>query len=192
MSHRRSDASYLNRAREFVWPRMGWRRTGRYMVHRVGRMPGSPYGIAAGLACGAAVSFTPFIGFHFLLAALLAWLLGASVFASAVGTVVGNPWTFPAIWIATYRLGRNLLGMEGSAARAEWLTMQVLADSPGQLLLPMAVGGLILGTIAWFATFLLTHRLVAGYQAARARRCRSKAAGTGVAGNGSSGAGQKV
>lgn len=152
---------------------MGWRRTGRYMVHKVGRMPGSPYGIAAGLACGAAVSFTPFIGFHFLLAALLAWLLGASVFASAVGTVVGNPWTFPGIWIATYRLGRTLLGLEGAAVRAEGLTMQVLIDSPGQFLFPMAVGGMVLGVVAWFATFLLTHRLIAGYQAARLRRRRA-------------------
>jgi uncharacterized protein (DUF2062 family) len=152
---------------------MGWRRTGRYMVHKVGRMPGSPYSIAAGLACGAAVSFTPFIGFHFLLAALLAWLLGAGILASAVGTVVGNPWTFPAIWIATYRLGRMLLGMEGHAAMAEGLTMQVLIDSPGRLLLPMTVGGMVLGVVAWFVTFLLMRRLIAGYHAARLRRCRA-------------------
>jgi uncharacterized protein (DUF2062 family) len=70
-----------------------------------------PRGIALGFAARAFVSFTPFIGVHFILAGLLAFALRASILASAIGTVVGNPVSFPFIWLAAYNLG-------GSTARA--------------------------------------------------------------------------
>jgi hypothetical protein len=35
---------------------------------------------------------------HFVLSALLAYIARANIIASAIGTVVGNPWTFPFIW----------------------------------------------------------------------------------------------
>ncbi len=47
-------------------------------------MPGSPYSIAVGVACGVAVSFTPLIGLHFLIAVILAWLLGGTVVIEVV------------------------------------------------------------------------------------------------------------
>ena len=72
-------------ARELIWPRAGWRRTLIYLRHRIQRLPGTPYVIAGGLACGVAVSFTPFIGLHFILAAVLAWVLRTSIIASAIG-----------------------------------------------------------------------------------------------------------
>ena len=77
----------------------------QYLTHRVVRIPGSSYSIACGLAFGAAVSFTPFIGLHFLISMGLAWVFRANVIAAAIGTVVGNPWTFPFIWLATYQTG---------------------------------------------------------------------------------------
>ena len=36
--------------------------------------------------------------FHILLAMLLALLIRGNLIASGIGTVVGNPWTFPLIW----------------------------------------------------------------------------------------------
>ena len=56
----------------FLWPTMSLRRIGSYYKRRVARLPGTPHSIAAGFASGAAVSFTPFMGFHFVLGALLA------------------------------------------------------------------------------------------------------------------------
>ena len=55
------------------------------MTHRIKRLPGTPQSIAAGVACGVAASFTPFIGLHFVLAALFAWLVGG------VGYISGLP-----------------------------------------------------------------------------------------------------
>ena len=74
----------------------------------------SPYSIAAGCACGVAISFTPFVGFHLALATITAFIIRGNIFASWVGTVAGNPWTFAFIWPATLYTGRKLLGLEHS------------------------------------------------------------------------------
>ena len=50
------------------------------------RLPGTPYDIAAGFACGAAISFTPFIGFHVVLGMVIARLIKANMVAALIGT----------------------------------------------------------------------------------------------------------
>ena len=89
-------------------------RTKKYINLSMKRMKGSPRDLAAGLATGLAISFTPFIGLHTLLAILLAWIIGASMAAAIIGTLFGNPWTFPFIWYLTYELGQFLYQGLGS------------------------------------------------------------------------------
>ena len=66
---RRDKPPLLSRLREAVLPRRGWRRGIEYLGHRVRRLPDTPHRIALGFACGVFVSFTPFFGLHFVLAA---------------------------------------------------------------------------------------------------------------------------
>lgn len=190
---RRHKRSMGATARELVWPSAGWRRTLIYLRHRIQRMPGTPYAIAGGLAWGAAVSFTPFMGLHFVLAALLAWMTRTSIIASALGTVVGNPWTFPFIWAAVYQLGSWILGspgsLDGNANEIE-LTADLIFGLFGdifafkfdaletlwhQILAPMTLGGFILGAVAWGITFVLFYILVNDYQRLRRRRIQARA-----------------
>ena len=110
MFKRRKPRPALQRLFDAVWPKGGWRRSGTYVAHRLRRLPGTPYRIAAGFASGAAISFTPFIGLHFILAVVLALVLRGNLIAAAIGTVVGNPWTFPIIWLWIYSLGTWLIG----------------------------------------------------------------------------------
>lgn len=156
-----------------------------YGMHRLGRLQASSYCLAAGFACGAAVSFLPFVGFHFMLAALLALSMRASVLASALGTVVGNPWTFPFIWISTYRLGR-WMGFGGElgaperidfghtlarAADAIWhLDIPHLAYAVWPVVKPMTAGGALLGAAAWLTSYLLLRPVLTAYKEARNRR----------------------
>ena len=81
MFKRRAKLSLWSVARNFLWPRIGWNRSTKYVIHRVSRLRGTPYALAAGFACGAAISFTPFVGLHFLLSAALAWLIRANIIA---------------------------------------------------------------------------------------------------------------
>ena len=175
MLGRRNRRSIGHRMRELVWPRIGWRRASSYFSHRVRRLPGSPYSIAAGFACGAAISFTPFLGFHFVIAALASWLIGASILASAIGTAVGNPWTFPLIWLASYRIGAFFIGGNLSQDLPDGLTMTTIFDNPGAVLLPMLIGGLLLAVVAWVLSFWLVRRAVARYQRMRATRLGRRA-----------------
>jgi len=109
MFDRRTRRPAVAKLREIIWPCMGWPRALVYYWHRLQRIPGSPESVAAGFACGAAASMMPLMGLHFILSALFAWALRGSIIASAFGTVVGNPWTFPFIWIGTYEIGTFVL-----------------------------------------------------------------------------------
>lgn len=170
MFRRRNKPGWAARLREFLWPRRGWRRAWTYVFHRVRRLPGSPYSIAAGFACGAAMSFTPYIGFHFVGAALLAWIIGGNLMASAIGTAVGNPWTFPFIWAGIFRLGVWMLGWDMSHILPEDLTLSYIFERPGAILLPMSVGAIPTVVVVWCAFYWPVRQLVADYQRLRRRR----------------------
>lgn len=173
---RRIPKSIPLQMREWIWPRAGWRRTFTYIWHRLRRLPGGTSSIAAGFAFGAAVSFMPINGLHFLVAALLAWLTRTSVLASAIGTFIGNPWTFPPIWLGTYHLGRLMVGHEGTPEHvnfravfaALWhgiadLDMSHLVENVWPVWWPMMVGSLPVAVVAWFAFYWLLKQGMIGY-----------------------------
>ena len=172
---RREKLSRWARVRRFVWPRMGWGRIFRYWAFKLKRLQGSPYAIACGFACGAAVSFTPLIGFHFILAAVLAWALRGNIIASAIGTAVGNPWTFPFIWAGIIWLGTWILGYERGQELPAELTIGTIFERPETVLLPMLVGGLPAAVVVWIVFYLPIYRVVGNYQHHRqARRLRRR------------------
>ncbi len=174
MLGRRHPLPIYRRVRELVWPSAGWHRASLYIAHRLRRLPGTPYRIAAGFACGAAISFTPFIGFHFVGAALLSLLLRGSLLASAIGTVVGNPWTFPFIWTWIYALGQWMLGGEVVSELPAVLSLTYIFERPLDVLWPMTVGGVPTSVAAWFAFFWPVRGAVAEYQHARRLLVRRK------------------
>ena len=61
--------------------------------------------IAKGFATGVAISFTPFVGAHTLLALALAQFTRQNKTAALLGTLLGNPWTFPLIWYLDWQAG---------------------------------------------------------------------------------------
>jgi uncharacterized protein (DUF2062 family) len=144
------------------------------MAHRVRRLPGTPYRIAAGVASGAAVSFTPFIGLHFVAAALLSLLLRGNVVASAIGTAVGNPWTFPFIWTWIYTLGQWLMGADAASDFPATLDLDYIFERPLDVLWPMTLGALPTAVVVWIAIFWPVRGAIAEYQHVRHRRIRRK------------------
>ena len=173
MFQRRKKLRPHHRLLDFMWPRMGFRRSLSYISHRVGRLPGTPHAIAAGFAFGAAVSFTPFVGLHFVLAALLAWVTRTHIIASAIGTAVGNPWTFPVIWAWIYTAGTWLLGINGRGFEHRKFSLTYLWDHPWDVLLPMVVGAIPSSIAVWFLIYFPIRFLIRAYQLRRrARRLR--------------------
>ena len=174
MFRRRHSQSFMSRIRSVVWPERGFRRLFAYLLQRVARMSGSPLSIAIGVASGVSVSFTPFIGFHFLLGAFLAYLLRGNIIASTVGTIVGNPWTFPFIISVDFTIGSwgaVQLGM--APPNTNMSISEILADPMSNLmplLIPIMLGGLIMGVVAWFASFGMAYWALIWWREHRTRR----------------------
>jgi uncharacterized protein (DUF2062 family) len=173
---RRNKLPWWKQALGWLWPRSGWRRALNYVWHRLARLPGTPHSIAAGLAAGAAVSFTPFIGLHFLMGFGLAWLIRGNLIASAFGTAVGNPWTFPFIFALTSQLGSLILGDHVPATFPAW-NWEALFNDPVTyvaaflpVVFPLIVGGLPVSIIVGLLFYFSFKGLLTGYHASRQSR----------------------
>ena len=118
--------------------------------------------LAIGFACGSMVSFSPFIGFHFLLAVIFAYILRGNIVASLIGTFVGNPFTFPFIWIFIYKVG-NIFFKNDQNFSLE-LTFQSLFDQGYDILIPMMIGSLIVSIPIWFISYFTVKFLMTTFK----------------------------
>ncbi len=167
---RKQPEQFWQKLRVALWPRRNWWRSAQYISKRVLRLSASPHVVAIGFAAGVFASFTPFIGFHFVICFAIAYIMGGNMIAAALGTWVGNPITFPFIWFYTYKFGNVLLhGHEGSLSMREvsghllHLSFSNLVD----LLKPMTLGGFMLGVPVAILFYFIVRRLVFVYQRSR-------------------------
>lgn len=179
---RRDPLSFFDRLKKAVWPTRSWRRSSSYYFKRVLRLSATPHAIAAGFAAGVFASFTPFIGFHFIISFAVAFLIGGNILAAAFGTAVGNPLTFPAIWITSYNIGSIVLGAEPGRLSPHdiffSLTHQPL-DSVFPLVGTMLIGGIPLGLVFGVTAYTAIWWAVFSYQRGRRRRLEEgRSAGT--------------
>lgn len=174
MFKRRTPHTPLRLIREMFWPSMGWIRALRYVRLRIIRLSDSTHKIAAGLAIGAAISFSPLIGTHFIQAGAIAYFIRANVLSSLIGTFVGNPWTFPFIWWGSIKFGAFLFGVMGLAAgtaipehmgfSAFW---EIVTSHPLQIFMPWLLGGYLLAVIVWPIAYYSFFQMVKGAKLAR-------------------------
>lgn len=109
---RRDKRSYVQIARDFVYPKGGFRRAVQYVLHRMRRLPDQPHRIARGVFAGTFVNFPPLYGVQMLSAAGLAWLLRGNILAALLATFLSNPLTTPFIAMGSIKLGHWMLGMD--------------------------------------------------------------------------------
>lgn len=180
---RRDNTPLWEKLRVFMWPRRSWARSVNYVMLRVNRLSGSAHTIALGCAAGIFVSFTPFMGFHFIIAALIAFVIGGNLLASALGTFFGNPLTFPFIWASAYKFGHWILGHEIKPFRVADLLetfshglMHAIDNAFDAYILPMFLGGAPLGFVTAFFGYFIIRHIVEKYQKARAARLAKRAA----------------
>jgi hypothetical protein len=169
---RRRAETLVERLRVSLWPRRSWSRSTRYIAYRLQRLNASPHAVALGFGAGVFVSFTPFLGCHLILAALIAWIIGGSILGSALGTFAGNPLTYPLIWYATYKLGNWMLGGDPTIEEID-ISKGIFRESFEHLLpllKPMTLGSLPLGLIAAALSYYPVRQAVEAYQHRRRTR----------------------
>ena len=79
---RRDPRGWWQAAREYVYPRGGFRRAIKYVLHRMRRLPDPPHRIARGVFIGTFVNFPPLYGLQLLTAAALSWLTRGNILAA--------------------------------------------------------------------------------------------------------------
>ena len=174
MFRRREKQSWARHLREFFWPSAGFRRSTRYLVHRIGRLPGTPTSIAVGFACGAAVAFTPFVGFHLAIALMLAWLLRGNPWAAGIGTLLANPWSVPVILYGIYHIGAWMLRESNQHHLPREVGSLYIMRHPLEVLLPMTLGSIPIVIAVWLISFFAARQLVTGYHRRRQERTEDR------------------
>lgn len=189
---RRQKLSRWERFKLMLWPQRSFSRSIQYFSKRVLRLTATPHAVAAGVAAGVFASFTPLIGFHFILAFAIAYVIAGNMVAAGIGTAIGNPLTFPFIWTATYKIGHKMLdgpqGLHGREIDLERLFRQLeVSQLWDPVLKPMLVGAIPIGLPTALVFYALTYWSVRAFQKRRRRLLAKRSAGrpdvAGTAGN---------
>ena len=195
---RRDPKSWPRAFLEFLWPRGGWTRAFHYVKHRMRRLPDSPERIARGIFAGVFAAFTPFYGFHFFIAAGLAFIMRGNIIASLMATFFGNPLTYVPIGVASLQTGYWLLGgrmdegvhrsfggkfLDAGAdlkdnflaiftdATADWHRLSVFYD---EIFFPYMVGGILPGIFFGALCYYLSVPVIRVYQKRRKGMIKAK------------------
>ena len=177
-------------------------RTRKLISVSLKRLKGSPYDLAIGLSSGIAISFTPFIGLHALIALSLAWILRGSMAAALIGTLFGNPWTFPFLWYISFELGQFFYENLNLISSLEKINFFVLMQEVTILVLllknifistnmseiknnlaslklipVMTVGSIPLVFISWFVSYFILVEVFKSYNKRVSKRRKKNASG---------------
>ncbi|MDX2032379.1 MAG: DUF2062 domain-containing protein [Blastocatellia bacterium] len=129
-----------------------------------------PERTARAFAIGAFIGFTPLLGLHTILAALVAVGLRLNKTAVLAGSLLNNPWTIAPIIGASWAIGSLLVGSPEVALPQVGLTALVSAEfwralaAQWRQLLPFAVGGTILSFVAAAVSYPLMLSILRAYR----------------------------
>tara|TARA_B100000900_G_C20433061_1_gene655807 strand:- start:57 stop:506 length:450 start_codon:yes stop_codon:yes gene_type:complete len=135
----------------------------RLFKMKIYRIRDFPESVAIGLAWGASISFTPLLGFHLIICYLGTFSMRGNLIAATVGSVIGNPWTFPFFFYLAYKLG--LLFFFDPLEYYEF-KISFLINNFNELFFPTLIGSLPIAITVWIITyktskFFLEKRLYA-------------------------------
>ena len=118
--------------------------------YKITKIKDFPESVSVGMAWGAAVSFTPLLGFHLIICYLGTWLMRGNLIAATVGTIIGNPWTFPFIFYLDYKIGTTIF--LNSVDYYEF-KISFFVENFEALFYPTLLGSIPIALFVWFVTY---------------------------------------
>jgi uncharacterized protein (DUF2062 family) len=184
--------------REQIYPRGGFKRATRYVVHRMRRLPDQPHRVARGVFAGSFIGFLPLPGLQFLAAWGAARLIRGNVLAALLGTFNTNPLTTPFFAVLALSLGHWMLGIEAplnaeyigkafaNAGSDLWFNIlsvfgpekakwDGLIQFWNEIYMPWLIGALGPAILISAVAYYVTIPLVEAYQKARAATAAERA-----------------
>ncbi|WP_028580630.1 DUF2062 domain-containing protein [Desulfogranum japonicum] len=154
------------------------------------KLRGSIRAIAGGFALGTFLAFTPTIGVQVVLAFFLATLFGLNRPAAVIPVWITNPVTLAPIFTFNYWVGclflqgppvsevsQKLLTIARELARLDIFAIReqviIFVQLGGEIIIPLLVGSLVVGSLAGLGSYLVVYRLLTFLHL---RRMRKKAA----------------
>ncbi len=132
----------------------------KFYVDKLLEMRDRPDETAKGLALGVFIGFLPINGFQVLIAVTIAAITRVSKVAAAIGTHVTNPWTTIPILILDYYVGCLILGRDLRFPHVNFSSFSSILESGKEIIVPMFVGGILLGTIFSVLSYFGVKRLL--------------------------------
>jgi len=138
------------------------------------------------------------MGFHFLTAFLVAYIVAGNLLAAALGTFFGNPISFPFIWASTYTTGNfilnrtthpeakhpgdtlNSLEMGNFWEGGITALFDQLVGIWHPIIKPMLVGSIPVGVSVSVVVYLITRWLAVKFKDRRQKQIRAKASALSV------------
>lgn len=156
----------------------------RQMYRKFLQLDDTPHSIALGAALGMFITFTPTVGIQVLIVLILSMVVRFNRFAAIVIIYLSNPVTIIPIYYADYVIGLFVQGESGLSLEefgllwdqsvitagevGFWGATQVLFKSLGtDVIIPMFIGGGVLGGFVGVVTYPLTLSWVQRYREGR-------------------------
>ena len=160
--------------------KLSFRQTYRKLL----QLDDTPHSIALGAALGMFITFTPTVGIQVLIVLILSMVVRFNRFAAIVLIYLSNPVTIIPIYYADYVIGLFVQGESGLSLEefgllwdqsvitagevGFWGATQVLFKSLGtDVIIPMFIGGGVLGGFVGVVTYPLTLSWVQRYREGR-------------------------
>ncbi len=195
---RRQPLSWVAWLREQVYPRGGFKRAIRYVMHRMRRVPDDPHRVARGVFAGSLIGFLPLPGLQFVAAWLAARLARGNLLAALLATFNTNPVTTPFFAVLAMTLGHWIMGIEApltaeyigrafaNAGEDLWFNFlamfgpreahwEGLTQFWHEIYVPYFIGALGPGFVLSVISYYVTIPLVTAYQKARAATAQERA-----------------
>lgn len=147
----------------------------RFWYLRLIRIQATPHNIAMGLAVGVFVGLLPVLPFQTVMAIALAFVLGGSKIAAALGTWISNPLNWVPLYFLFYRIGAAVVPFDLPPFRPSELEMAEMLDLGWKFFAAMMAGGLVVAVPSAFVAYFIGKRFVGAYQVRRLARRREKA-----------------
>ena len=142
----------------------------KLQTYKIIRIKDFPESVAIGLAWGASVSVTPLLGLHLIICYTGTWIMRGNLIAATVGTIVGNPWTFPFFFYLDYKIG--VLFYFDMMENYE-MKLQFLIKNFEELFLPTLFGSIPVAILVWLITYYLTKNILEKRLNAKKNKIRS-------------------
>ncbi|KKP25469.1 MAG: hypothetical protein UR14_C0006G0102 [candidate division TM6 bacterium GW2011_GWE2_31_21] len=113
----------------------------------------APSTLAISFCLGLFIAFSPFIGFHTIMAVVFPWLFGLNMPMILLGTIVNNPWTMIPIYSLDYGVGYYIIHSIFKIDSSWVIPLHHLFGCGKICLLSFLVGGNLMAILASFIAY---------------------------------------